>query len=142
MIEDGTVRDTDGLHGAYLSRMYARISVALITGNGLRLEAWLALGRPIAVADDAALVDGGDWDEDGGVAASGSVAEVDVVGSAKVVDVDMAEDVEEFVIDEGLAVGASGGGLYEAHSHVLNRQSKQQYPSTTSRKPRNPRQIP
>jgi hypothetical protein len=109
-ITTGSVRDTDGLHGAYLSRMYARISVALITGNGLRLEAWLALGRPIAVAEDAALVDGGDWDEDGGVAASGSVAEVDA-GGTEAADVNMADNAEEFVIDEGLAVGANGGGL-------------------------------
>ncbi len=55
-------------------------------------------------------MDGGDWDEDGGFAAIGSVAEVDV-GGAETANVNMAEDVEEFVIDEGLAVGANGGGL-------------------------------
>jgi hypothetical protein len=35
--------DVDGLYGAFISRAYARLSVAIAVGNCQRLEQWLLL---------------------------------------------------------------------------------------------------
>jgi hypothetical protein len=53
----------------------------------------LALGRPVAVEEDVALVDEGVWDEDGDEAAGG--ADEGDVG----MDVDMADSIEEGPVD-------------------------------------------
>ena len=43
-------KDVDGLFGAYMTRAYARVSVAVAVGNGQRLERWLAGTRPSVLA--------------------------------------------------------------------------------------------